>query len=96
MRSPPHFLLFLNLLIVFNLAGDGHETDFMGDRDVHIFDAFTPGIFPNDRTAMMAIKTRMHFRKGDDGTAFLRELKPKLAEALASFTPDLVIYNAGA
>lgn len=77
--------------------GDGHEIDFASESraEVRIFDCFTPGIFPNDRRAMRRIDVLQHFQYGDDGKAFLAELRAKLAAELDSFKPDLIIYNAG-
>jgi Histone deacetylase domain len=89
---PPRFLI----LDLDAHQGDGHELDFESDRrDVRIFDCYTPGIFPNDRTAMRRIDVAMKFKGGDDGSAFLTELRRKLEEELATHPPDLLVYNAG-
>jgi acetoin utilization deacetylase AcuC-like enzyme len=75
--------------------GDGHERDFAGDANTWVLDAFTPGIFPNARSAMDTIRTCLYFRHGDDGTTFLRQLRAELRGALAAFRPQVVVYNAG-
>jgi len=75
--------------------GDGHERDFASDPNTWIFDAFTPGIFPNARREMEAIRTLIYFRRDDDGSRFLVKLRAELRSALAEFKPHVVVYNAG-
>lgn len=75
--------------------GDGHETDFLGDDSVYVFDCYTAGIFPGEDASSAAIRTKMHFRKGDRGEHFLPELRDKLSRAVEAFQPHFVVYNAG-
>lgn len=75
--------------------GDGHERDFRDDDRVYILDAFTPGIFPNARDVMAAIRSVIYYRHGDTGSKFLAELRRVLPAALADFPADVVVYNAG-
>ena len=32
--------------------GNGHERDFINDKDVHIVDAYNPSIYPGDQYAL--------------------------------------------
>lgn len=45
--------------------GNGHERDFLKDKDVHIVDAFNPYIYPGDSYAADAIGTTIHVTEMD-------------------------------
>lgn len=75
--------------------GDGVAKDLGDDPNVCIFDAYTPGIFPNDAAAAAAVHVRLHYAAGDTGARFLAALGRALPAALEAFSPDVVIYNAG-
>jgi histone deacetylase 11 len=75
--------------------GNGVERDFLGDSATFIFDCFTPGIFPGDVPARAAIAHAMHYDPRDTGARFLSQLRRDLPACVASFRPQLVLYNAG-
>ena len=75
--------------------GNGHERDMMKDEDVHIVDAYNPYIYPGDSFAERGIKTYIAVTNHDDDDSYLRKLKQEIPSAIKSFSPELIIYNAG-
>jgi len=75
--------------------GNGHERDFIGDKEVHIVDAYNPNIYPGDEYAEKGISTVIPVFKHDDDNSYLDKLREHIPEAYETFKPELVIYNAG-
>ena len=75
--------------------GNGHERDFLGDKDPFIFDAYNPSIYPNDLEAKSAISLRMHTPVSMSDEFYLEDLKKSFKEAGDRFSPDFILYNAG-
>jgi histone deacetylase 11 len=80
--------------------GNGHETDFLGDRNTFIIDVYNAEIYPNDRGAKRAIAVAVELSCGTDSAQYLAALRGALARADSKmehsrFEPGLVVYNAG-
>jgi len=75
--------------------GNGHETDFTGDKDVYILDAYNGEIYPHDEVAKQAIALKMELPAFTGDAVYFRELSKALPQAFRDFKPELVIYNAG-
>ena len=75
--------------------GNGHETDMMKDKNVHIIDAYNPYIYPGDYEAEQGIHTKIHVTHHDDDNSYLTKIKEYIPNVFKSFKPELVIYNAG-
>lgn len=54
--------------------GNGHERDFLGDKDVYIIDCFRPDIFPGDGPAKKAISKEIHVYPTDDADSYLNKI----------------------
>lgn len=54
--------------------GNGHERDFMDDKEVHIVDAFNPHIYPGDDFAAKGISTNIFVYPGDSDDDYLMKL----------------------
>lgn len=75
--------------------GNGYETDFKGDNDVYILDAYNEDVYPHDEAAKAAIALQIALPAFTGDAVYFRALKAALPKAFAAFKPDLVIYNAG-
>ncbi|TAL27560.1 MAG: histone deacetylase [Alphaproteobacteria bacterium] len=75
--------------------GNGHETDFKGDDDVYIIDAYNKEIFPHDTAAKDGIDLKIELESFTSDTEYLDRLQKALDKAFVEFKPDLIIYNAG-
>ena len=75
--------------------GNGHERDHMEDRYVNIIDAYNHSIYPGDVYAKQAITHDIRISHSTSDGRFLADVEKALKEAMESFDPDFVIYNAG-
>ncbi|MEZ0223055.1 MAG: histone deacetylase [Alphaproteobacteria bacterium] len=75
--------------------GNGHETDFKGDDDVYIVDAYNKEIFPHDTAAKEGIDLKIELESFTSDTEYLDRVQKALDKAFTEFKPDLIIYNAG-
>ncbi|XP_067127820.1 histone deacetylase 11 isoform X1 [Centruroides vittatus] len=75
--------------------GNGHERDFMNDRQVYILDVYNRNIYPGDKYAKEAITRKVELRPMTEDTEYLEKISIHLEGALNEFTPDIIIYNAG-
>ncbi|RUS33836.1 hypothetical protein BC938DRAFT_483565 [Jimgerdemannia flammicorona] len=78
--------------------GNGHERDFMHDNRVHILDCFNSRIFPNDTAVLRAISTSLPVTSYSYETTeprYVAKVSAALRDAIASFHPDFILYNAG-
>ena len=76
--------------------GCGHEIDFMNNDNVFIMDVYNPHLVPNDQRAKQAIKCKVELRHRTRDFEYLSKVETNFLKSLSSFTPDLVIYIAGA
>lgn len=60
-----------------------------------ILDAYNHHIYPGDAYARQAISKDIPVRYNTSDDVYLRDVSKGLEEALESFKPDFVIYNAG-
>jgi len=76
--------------------GNGHERDFMGDKDVFIMDMYNPHIFPGDSFAKKGISRRIECTYPiNRDVDYLATLKDNLANVVSEFNPDIIFYNGG-
>lgn len=75
--------------------GNGHEADFDKDDQVYIMDVYNAHIYPRDRKVKSAIKKNIELFHGTDDSEYIPLLKKHIPEALDSFKPDIIVYNAG-
>lgn len=75
--------------------GNGHERDFLNDDEVFIVDCFNPHIYPADKFAMQVIKKEILVDSRDSDDEYIFKVDTGINEAIASFLPDFIIYNAG-
>lgn len=76
--------------------GNGHERDFLKETDtVYILDMFNRGIYPRDKEAKAAIRKMVELQFYMEDDEYLDLVKKNVGDAMAEFTPDLVVYNAG-
>lgn len=75
--------------------GNGHERDFLNDDEVFIVDCFNPHIYPADKFAMKVIKKEILVDSRDSDDEYIFKVNTVINEAIASFLPDFIIYNAG-
>jgi histone deacetylase 11 len=75
--------------------GNGHERDFIDDKEVHIVDVYNPDIYPGDQYAERGISTLIPVFPYDTDETYLDKLNENLPSALSKFKPELIIYNAG-
>ena len=75
--------------------GNGHERDFIDDKEVHIVDAFNPNIYPGDEYAKKGISTEINVFGFTDDESYIYKLNESIPDAYDNFKPELVIYNAG-
>ncbi|KAI6215644.1 Hist-deacetyl domain-containing protein [Aphelenchoides besseyi] len=75
--------------------GNGHEHDFANDDRVFILDMFNYQIYPGDFKAKESIKCAIRLESHTTDREYLSKLKKGLQTSLDTFTPDLIVYNAG-
>lgn len=75
--------------------GNGHETDYIEDENVFIFDMYNAAIYPYDEKAKRAIDMGVELAPFTVDASYLWELKSKLPRALDMFSPDMIFYIAG-
>lgn len=68
--------------------GNGPERDFLGDPNIHIFDLYNGSIYPKDRYAKQAIKTRVELQSGTRDKRYLDILRTTLPEVFAEVIPS--------
>ena len=75
--------------------GNGHESDFMHDDHVTIFDIYGGDNYPQDYPAREKIKYNYPIAFGTGDKQYLKLIKDNLPNAMQETKPDFVIYNAG-
>ncbi|XP_055697016.1 histone deacetylase 11 [Phlebotomus papatasi] len=75
--------------------GNGHERDFMDDDRVFILDMYNASIYPRDKEAKVAIRRKVELRPFTQDREYLHKLRTNLDAALAEFSPEVIVYNAG-
>uniref|UniRef100_A0A1B6F569 Histone deacetylase 11 n=1 Tax=Cuerna arida TaxID=1464854 RepID=A0A1B6F569_9HEMI len=76
--------------------GNGHETDFLGqETSVFIMDMYNSNIYPRDRKAEEAIRCKVKLQSFIEDREYLASVKKYLDQSLATFHPDILVYNAG-
>ncbi|XP_076330785.1 histone deacetylase 11 isoform X3 [Tachypleus tridentatus] len=75
--------------------GNGHERDFLNERNVYILDIYNGGIYPGDVLAKDAIKRCVELRHRTKDAEYLEKVDMHLEGALNEFQPDIIVYNAG-
>ncbi|KJE95646.1 histone deacetylase 11, variant [Capsaspora owczarzaki ATCC 30864] len=76
--------------------GNGHENDFAQDKDrVYILDVYNRDIYPGDRKAKSGMSLNVPVSSGIADAEYLQTVNESLDQALAQFSPDLIVYNAG-
>ena len=75
--------------------GNGHELDFIGDKNTYILDAYNKEIYPHDIVAKSSIDIKIELLAFSSDKIFLERLEKALPTAFHEFQPDLIIYIAG-
>lgn len=75
--------------------GNGHERDFMKDKDVFIIDFYNPDIFPNDEYAKDGIDVYCHIDERTNDEQYIDKMEELIPSAISKFLPDFIVYNAG-
>lgn len=75
--------------------GNGHEKDFLNDKQTFIVDFYNHYIYPNDIESKRAISVDISVAARDDDETYINKLKKVLPEAINTFKPDFLLYNAG-
>ncbi len=75
--------------------GNGHETDFLADKQTFIVDAYNADIYPEDEDAKKAIDLAVELKSGTSDVEYLEKISAALELASKRFSPEIVIYNAG-
>ncbi|RPJ08409.1 MAG: histone deacetylase [Spirochaetaceae bacterium] len=75
--------------------GNGYEIIFGDDKRIAILDIFNADIYPHDEAAKKYIDFPHPIASGTGDRGYLALLEKVLPEALDTFSPGLVIYNAG-
>ncbi|KAG7304987.1 hypothetical protein JYU34_010422 [Plutella xylostella] len=75
--------------------GNGYARDFINVEEVYIMDMYNKHIYPRDKEAKQAIRRNVELKSGTEDLEYMVKLRNNLKEALAEFTPDIVVYNAG-
>ena len=75
--------------------GNGHERDFINDKNVFIVDMYNHNIYPADRYAKEAINVDISVWPRTHTTIYLEKLRDRIPNAIDSFKPDFILYNAG-
>eukprot|EP00794_Sanderia_malayensis_P006956 gene6956-7738_t len=75
--------------------GNGHERDFQFEDRVYILDAFNDSIYPYDYPAMAFIDKAVRLQSYTEDEKYLNLINKNIDEALKTFPPDFILYNAG-
>lgn len=75
--------------------GNGHERDFINDKNVYIFDMYNKDIYPKDEFAKTGIDYKVELSDFTKDELYISELKKGLDYVFKDFNPELIIYNAG-
>ncbi len=75
--------------------GNGCESIFENDERVAYFDVYNGEIYPNDTDAKEFIKFDFPVQSFIKDKEYLELIKKQIPEAINSFKPNLIIYNAG-
>lgn len=75
--------------------GNGHESVLRNEERVAIFDVYNNDIYPHDVENQQYIDFNYPVRSGIADKEYLALIREQLPKALASFNPNLIIYNAG-
>mmetsp|Transcript_19899 Transcript_19899/g.36748 ORF Transcript_19899/g.36748 Transcript_19899/m.36748 type:complete len:387 (+) Transcript_19899:4229-5389(+) len=88
----------INRIMIVDLdahQGNGHERDFLSDPETYIVDFYNPMIYPGDYVARQAIRAAVEIRPMDSDDRYISMLERTLAQSIAEFKPDFIVYNAG-
>jgi len=75
--------------------GNGHERDYLGDKDTFIVDFYNPNIFPRDYEAKKAIDVEFYVTHWVRDEEYLNKMKKLIKPAIQEFQPEFIVYNAG-
>lgn len=75
--------------------GNGHERDFLNDKNVYILDMYNYRIYPRDNPAKLAIRCAVELRPFTEDKEYIDKLKKSLKRSFDQFKPDFIVYNAG-
>lgn len=75
--------------------GNGHESYFIGDSRVTIYDIYNNDIYPQDHKARKRIDYNYPVKSGIADKEYLDLLSDTLPQALEKTKPNFIIYNAG-
>jgi len=75
--------------------GNGHERDFIDDKDTYIMDIYNHQIYPDDEYAKKGISREIKVSSYVNDESYLESLNYFLDNSLNVFHPDILIYNAG-
>ena len=75
--------------------GNGHESFFVGDARVIIYDIYNGQIYPQDYKARKRIDYNYPVKSGINDSEYLKLLSSTLPAALEESKPNFIIYNAG-
>ena len=75
--------------------GNGHERDHQDKDKYHILDAYNHRIYPGDELAKEFISTDIDASRFNSDERYLRKVREELENAMETFKPKFLIYNAG-
>lgn len=75
--------------------GNGHERDFINNKNVFIFDMYNAFIYPRDNFAKGRINIAVELKPHTNDDVYIAKLKKFLDISLLKFKPDIIVYNAG-
>lgn len=75
--------------------GNGHERDFLNNKNVFILDMYNYRIYPKDNPAKLAIRYAVELRPYTEDKEYISKLKKGLSYSFEQFKPDFIVYNAG-
>lgn len=88
----------LNKVMIVDLdahQGNGHERDFLKNKNVFIFDMYNAFIYPRDHIAKNGIDVAVELKPHTNDESYLAKLRKFLDLSLTKFQPDMIVYNAG-
>ncbi|XP_031572592.1 histone deacetylase 11-like [Actinia tenebrosa] len=75
--------------------GNGHEADFMGDKQVYIMDVYNAHIYPGAMRVKSAVSRNIELNHLTTDEEYLPIIQRHVPNVLDEFKPDIVVYNAG-
>lgn len=75
--------------------GNGVSSILKNDKRTFIFDMYNADVYPQDVEAQQYTNKKIKLKIGTDTQTYLDLLHNELPNAIETFKPDLIIYNAG-